>query len=110
MDDKSNFVSAPDLIVTTCLKNSSPDSESSEIVNTSDEEDVTWSEAKRYKMPFGKYKETWLASMIRKSSTRDCLRSLLDWDKLRSDTAANIKCALEHYKANKKKSKISLEK
>ncbi len=41
--------------------------------------------------------------MILKSETREYLRYLLSWDKLKPDTRANIACALEHYDETKSK-------
>jgi hypothetical protein len=74
-----------------------------EIEYSDDEQTVSWGTAQRFKLVFGKHQGKRLAFMILKSETREYLRYLLSWDKLKPDTRANIACALEHYDETKNK-------
>lgn len=63
----------------------------------SEAETLTWQDARRFKLAFGKYKGKRLESMIKSKKRRDYIKYLLEWDKLRDDTRANIQAAMEHY-------------
>ena len=74
-----------------------------EIEYSDDEQTLSWDTVQMFKLAFGKYQGKRLAIMIRKSDTREYLRYLLSWDKLKPNTRANINCALKHYDETKKK-------
>jgi hypothetical protein len=78
----------------------SDESDSEQDFSGSDQE-VTWKEARRYKLALGKYKGKRLESMIKNKERRHYLKYLLGWDKLKEHTRANIEAAMEHYKAEK---------
>ena len=61
------------------------------------DQEITWTKARRYKLPFGKYKGRPLRDMIKTKKRRDVLKYYLSWDKLRKRTKDNIVCALAHY-------------
>ena len=74
------------------------DSPSDSEQSFSDDEQVTWEKARRFKIVFGKrYNGKRLASMIKSKKRRDYLKYILSWDKVRPDTAANIRAALDQY-------------
>jgi hypothetical protein len=67
------------------------------IVFSDDECGESWSDVKDFRLPFGKYKDIELASIICSKTGRDYLNYLLKWDKLYDKTRSKIKCALDHY-------------
>ena len=66
------------------------------------DQEVKWTTARRYKLPFGKYKGRPLCDMIKTKKRRDVLKYYLSWDKLRKSTNDNIVCALARYNEMKK--------
>jgi hypothetical protein len=74
-----------------------------EIEYSDEEQETSWDTAQRFKLVFGKYQGKRMAFMVRKSETREYLRYLLTWDKLKPKTKSNIECALDHYKTAKTK-------
>ena len=75
----------------------------SDFVLSEDEQAVTYEQAKRYKIRFGKYSGKRLCQLVRKSKTRDYLRYLLSWKQLRSEAKANIACVLDEYEQFKQR-------
>jgi hypothetical protein len=66
-----------------------------------DEKKVTFQEAKRFKLQFGQHSGKRLLVLVKNSKGRDYLRYLLNWDKLRENTRANIQCVLDEYQLQK---------
>jgi hypothetical protein len=58
---------------------------------------VTWQQARRFKLNFGKYVGRKLEDMIKTKKRRALLRYYIGWDKLRDDALENIRVALDHY-------------
>lgn len=71
------------------------------VFEDSEVEEVEWSEAQHYKMPFGKYKGTTMATLVRTKEGRDYLRYMCGWKDLRSETKAIFECTLDQYRAYK---------
>ena len=86
------------------------DSEQEFILSDEENENLTFDQAKRYKLCFGQYKGKRLAQLIRNSKGREYLRYLLTWDKLREDGRANITVCLEEYKTFKQNKKATEDK
>lgn len=63
----------------------------------SGDECVTWQQARRFKLNFGKYVGRKLEDMIKTKKRRALLRYYIGWDKLRDDALENIRVALDHY-------------
>jgi hypothetical protein len=75
----------------------SQQSDSGSDIDLSQEVILTWSVAKVFQVPFGRYKGKLLKNMLKSKKRRDYLRYLLKWDDLRDNTKDNITCALQHY-------------
>ena len=60
----------------------------------SDNENLTWEQARTFKLLFVKFKWLELQDMIK---TKDKSRFYMGWNKLRDDARENIRVALEHY-------------
>ena len=76
---------------------SSDESNSGSEQDFSDEEGVTWEQARRFKLRFGQYSGRKLQDMIKSKKRRAILRHYMGWDKLRDDARENIRVALDHY-------------
>ena len=74
----------------------------SDAESSGDETVINWSDARRYKLPFGKYKGKKLVQMVSKPKLREYLRYLLSWDELKPRTRANLQCAIDEYEKHKK--------
>ena len=74
----------------------------------SGDEGVTWEQARRFKLKFGKYSGRRLQEMIKTKKRRALLKYYIGWDKLRDDARENIRVALEHYSEMKKQVKSSV--
>jgi hypothetical protein len=59
----------------------------------SDEETVTWEQARGFVLKFGKFKGLSLEEMIKTKDRRWLLRFYLGWDKLRDDARESIRAA-----------------
>jgi hypothetical protein len=81
---------------------SSDESSSGSEQDFSDGEGVTWEQARRFKVRFGKYSGRKLEDMIKTKKRRALLKYYIGWDKLRDDARANIRVALDHYSEMKK--------
>jgi hypothetical protein len=66
----------------------------------SDEEGlpVLWATVAPQQFPFGKYKGSTYEEMIQRKRSRNYLRYILTWDKLRNHTKLKIECALDEFK------------
>jgi hypothetical protein len=73
------------------------DDESGVEQDFSDNENVTWEQARNFKLLFGKFKGLELQDMIKTKDRRSTLRFYMGWDKLRDDARENIRVALKHY-------------
>ena len=76
---------------------SSDESSSGSEQGFSGDECVTWQQARRFKLNFGKYVGRKLEDMIKTKKRRALLRYYIGWDKLRDDALENIRVALDHY-------------
>ena len=72
----------------------------------SGDEGVTWEQARRFKLRFGKYSGRRLQDMIKTKKRRALLKYYIGWDKLRDDAREHIRVALDHYSEMKKNSKV----
>lgn len=63
----------------------------------SDNEGVTWEQARRFKLKFGKYSGRKLEDMIKTRKRRASLKYYIGWEKLGDYARENIRVALEHY-------------
>ena len=70
-------------------------------IEFSDDEEVTWLDAKGYTMRFGKHKNKTLEEMIKTKTLRMALKYYLGWDDLREEARANIEVALAYYEGLK---------
>lgn len=61
------------------------------------EEDISWEQARRFKLKFGQYNGRPLGDMIKTKKRRAILKFYFGWEKLRDDARENIRVALEHY-------------
>lgn len=70
-----------------------------DIVFSDDEKDgeVTWGQARRFVMPFGKYKGTLLGDVVANKAGRGYLRYILTWPELKQNTRMQFQCAIDHY-------------
>ena len=59
--------------------------------------DMTYADARRFKMRFGEHVGRRLAVVAKTSSGRSYLKRLLEWKELRADTFAPIKIVLDEY-------------
>jgi len=76
--------------------------------------DMTYADARRFKMRFGEHVGRRLAVVAKTSSGRSYLKRLLEWKELRADTVAPIKIVLDQYNKEveareKKKQKAAIE-
>jgi hypothetical protein len=88
----------------------SQQSDSGSDIDLSQEVVLTWSSAKAFPVPFGRYKGKMLKNMLKSKKRRDYLRYLLKWDDLRDNTKDNITCALQHYTDTKTAASVKKEK
>jgi hypothetical protein len=88
----------------------SQQSDSGSEIDLSQEVILTWSVAKVFQVPFGRYKGKLLKNMLKSKKRRDYLRYLLKWDDLRDNTKDNITCALQHYTDTKTAASVKKEK
>jgi len=84
---------------------SSDESSSGSEQEFSGDEGVTWEQARRFNLRFGKYSGRKLEDMIKTKMRRALLISCFGWDELRDDAREKIRVALEHYSEMKKNSK-----
>ena len=63
----------------------------------SGDEGVTWEQARRFKLKFGKYIGRQLQDMIKTRKRRALLKYYIGWEKLQDDARENIRVALDHY-------------
>lgn len=63
---------------------------------------VSYEEAARFELRFGKYKGKKLEEMIKNGKRRAYLRYLLGWDELKYLTRLHIKASLAEYSRRKK--------
>ena len=70
-----------------------------DIAFSDDEKDakVTWSQARRFKMPFGKHRGEFLGDIVAGREGRNYLRYILSWSDLKDNTRQQIQCAIDHY-------------
>ena len=66
------------------------------------DEGVTWEQARRFKLRFGKYSGRRLQDMIKTKKRRALLKYYIGWDKLRDDARENIRLPLEQMKKQSK--------
>ena len=70
---------------------------------SSDDEQLAWADAQKYKLPFGEFSGLTLLEMLQTGKRRHKLRYYLQWDKLRPVAKANIEVALKFYQSLKLK-------
>ncbi len=58
---------------------------------------VTWEQARKFKLKFGQYSGRRLQDMIKTKKRRAVLKYYMGWKKLRDDARENIRVALENY-------------
>jgi hypothetical protein len=73
------------------------DDENDFVLSEEENENLTFDQAKRYKILFGKHKGKRLVTLIRTSKGRDYMRYLLSWAELREEARSNISKCLEEY-------------
>ena len=86
------------------MSSSEEETSGSEQEFSSDDTEVTWENARRFKLKFGHYKGKRLQDMIKTKKRRRTLRYYMGWDKLRDNARDHIRAALDHYTGMKEAS------